>query len=215
MCLKGLFGFTLVELLVVIAIIAVLAALAISGVNSFLIKSGGAKSAANLRQIGGLAMSYAADNDNKLPIGASSDTYFFLRVLYPLAYDGKTYPGLDTTGQSLKGTIFYSPNLKNSEPTPRRSYGWNGNVGTNNSTSDMRIRYNIIDSPSKVAMCGDSKNSSVLGTYTPTIANPSISYRNAGFANILFVDGHVESLASNQIPQKTSDTNFRTFWFVR
>ena len=211
---NGFLGFTLVELLVVIAISAVLVALLISGVNNFLVKSGGTKSAANLRQIGALSMNYAADNDNKLPNGGSATPYFFLDVLYPMAYNGKSFPGFDSEGLSLKGTIFYSPNLKKSEPTPRRSYGWNGNVGTN-TTGDTRIRYQLIESPAKVAMCGDSKQSSLLGTFTGTIANPSINFRNAGYANILFVDGHVESLKSEQIPQTTTATNFRTFWFVR
>jgi prepilin-type N-terminal cleavage/methylation domain-containing protein/prepilin-type processing-associated H-X9-DG protein len=60
-------GFTLVELLVVIAIIAVLAMLGVSAIGRSIESSKSAKCAANLKQLAGAVMSYAADNNGMVP----------------------------------------------------------------------------------------------------------------------------------------------------
>jgi prepilin-type N-terminal cleavage/methylation domain-containing protein/prepilin-type processing-associated H-X9-DG protein len=62
-------GFTLVELLVTITIIAVLAALAFTMGPKMMKKGEGAKSIANMRQIGSTMGLYLADNLGNLPTG--------------------------------------------------------------------------------------------------------------------------------------------------
>ena len=66
-CRRRTAGFTLVELLVVIAIIAVLAALAFPTLSKMSAGSSLTKAVSNFRALGGAIMTYAADNDQKLP----------------------------------------------------------------------------------------------------------------------------------------------------
>lgn len=207
-------GFTLIELLVVIALMAILVLLLSPVLKSASLKSGAVASAANLRQIGILTLRYASENENKLPHGRWSGdvTNLWLNCLYPLAYDGKAFPGFvpSGTGDNLKGTIFRSPNLKSSEASPLRSYGWSERllaeyVNPTADNTDSRVRLTQIPHPSQTAMCADTKNSSGLQ------AN-SISFRNSGSANILFIDGHVESRRQEQVPLKWGDPGYASFW---
>jgi prepilin-type N-terminal cleavage/methylation domain-containing protein len=61
-------GFTLIELLVVIAIVAVLAALAFPFIGKMQTTGSQSKAAGNFRQLGAAIMSYAAENNQSLPV---------------------------------------------------------------------------------------------------------------------------------------------------
>jgi len=61
------FGFTLVELLVVVAIIALLVSLVIPSVRSMLDKGQSMKCAANMRQVAITAFHFAADHEGRVP----------------------------------------------------------------------------------------------------------------------------------------------------
>ncbi|MDX6765332.1 MAG: prepilin-type N-terminal cleavage/methylation domain-containing protein [Candidatus Methylacidiphilales bacterium] len=60
-------GFTLVELLAVVVVVAVLASFAIPAVSKVLTRGRQAASLSNIRQLGMSLLSYAADNQYKLP----------------------------------------------------------------------------------------------------------------------------------------------------
>lgn len=60
-------GFTLIELLVVITIIAIIASLAVPTYNLITVKANQMKGGSNCRQIIGLLMTYAADNNGLYP----------------------------------------------------------------------------------------------------------------------------------------------------
>jgi len=207
-------AFTMIEVLAVIFVIAVLAAILVPTTSKALLWAGSIKSASNLRQIGATAFQYAADHENKIPVAASNNPYFWLDCLYPLASGGKPFPGFDAAGNSLKGTIFHSPNMKATEAEPRRSYGWNGNLNSGD-LSDLRITLNRVARPGQAAVCSDSIGSSAMGTVAPPVIKITVNYRNAGRANILFVDGHVESRLPDQVPSKITDSDFKTFWFLK
>jgi prepilin-type N-terminal cleavage/methylation domain-containing protein len=66
-CRKRAAGFTLVELLSVVAIIAVLAAILFPVAVSLQKSSSQSKAASNFRALGGVIMTYAAENDQSLP----------------------------------------------------------------------------------------------------------------------------------------------------
>jgi len=80
-------GFTLVELLVVIVIIGMLLGLVFPALNGVKRRSYQAKCAANLKQIGGAIMLYAADN-KRWPIGfdanaGTTDPAIWYHVIHP------------------------------------------------------------------------------------------------------------------------------------
>jgi prepilin-type N-terminal cleavage/methylation domain-containing protein len=64
---RSALAFTLIELLVVIAIIAILAAIAFPVAKSSMLSAKSAESVSNLRQIGVMVVSYATENNNRIP----------------------------------------------------------------------------------------------------------------------------------------------------
>ncbi len=64
-------AFTLVELLTVLAVVAILAALGFPALGSFMKRADETKCVSNLRQMGAAIASYAAENNNELPINNS------------------------------------------------------------------------------------------------------------------------------------------------
>ncbi|MGA1530908.1 MAG: type II secretion system protein [Kiritimatiellia bacterium] len=85
-------AFTLVELLTVIAIVAVLAALGVSAIGRGIESSKSAKCAANLKQLAGAVMSYAADNNGMVPPSVMPGGKIWMRALDP--YVAMPQPGL-------------------------------------------------------------------------------------------------------------------------
>ena len=112
-------AFTLVELLVVIAIVGGLAALLVPAVKNGMNSGKQAKGLSNLKQIGALTLSYAADNGGRLPLGRTED--YSSRLGLVLA----EYTGwVDGNGKRLPD-IFYDPTVK-----PNREHPW-GSLGVN------------------------------------------------------------------------------------
>ncbi len=79
---KG-FGFTLVELLVVIAVIAVLVALLLPALSSAKERGRRTVCLSNLRQIGIAIQSYAGDNGGKIPYGPKAPPFTSPASFYP------------------------------------------------------------------------------------------------------------------------------------
>jgi len=203
-------GFTLVELLVVIAIIGLLITLVFPAVNRARDQARISVSTSNLRTIGQLNYQYASNHNGLIPVSNWDLSSNWIRVLYEMAYPAP-WPGFvpNDTGKNLRGTIFYSPALKRSEPTPHRSYGWNTHLVS--ARSCRRVAFSSIRDPSLTMLCADSRNFSGIWQSNPS--DDLFTYRNAGKANILFADGHVEARASEQIPRGSLDEGFGDFWF--
>lgn len=178
-------------------------------------RTASAKCAGNLRSIGVLLTSYAADNNGYYPRDAYTKGYKgggrrYAPEHFLLNYDGFT-KGADgkiiQEAPPAPGSIFRCPSEtseKDSEDRPwfQSHYGFNfylvhstaEEASKPNSSNPYRRPLHAIANPSKVFLAGDARTrysiNAVLGD------SMTLAFRNRGTksCNILFVDGHVESL---------------------
>jgi prepilin-type N-terminal cleavage/methylation domain-containing protein/prepilin-type processing-associated H-X9-DG protein len=113
-------AFTLVELLVVIAIIAVLAALAIPFVQGAINRSQGAKSLANLKEIGRTTLTWAGENNGRFPLTSDSSTNRWFLVLEKDVLGWKRGPGFNAVPPMFRCPVLKRklPPGQQHQPTP-------------------------------------------------------------------------------------------------
>ncbi len=204
-----------------IAIIVLLAAFAFPVVKSAMLSAKAAESISNQKQIGVLAASYAADNNNRFPNSINWDAYsanppglvFFQRSLAENA--GYIYG----QGPRPLPEIFYDPCL-DENPLPQHPMG---SFGVNAAVLPPGSRgiplASLRDLSRKVISCSSiesDKYSSGWGFDGKTFAdagyNPKIGPdpRNGGRAAALFADGHVEKLDVKSMDEATRRILFTT-----
>lgn len=205
-------GFTLIELLVVIAILAILAAILFPVAKSMLASGQTGKAVSNLRQIGVLVASYAAENNNRLPplrigwnIGSSPDNYVFfqnlLRKNAALPYNAKNFRADDV----WLPEIFYDPVVKKGQQHLWGCFGANDAIVLPDAANGTPL--SSIGSPSEKVVAasaadrpgGRFKSSWLI--YGREYASqgeasnfPKPDARHGGKALCLFADGHTERL---------------------
>lgn len=187
-------GFTLVELLAVITIIGILAALILSAVTAARKSANSAACASNLHQLGVASMQYLAEHDNVL-YPHNYDGYFWYDYLRP--YIPKSNASGNTSRESL-----YCPSILSTKPgDPKRTgFGKNGNLGKTSDTAQNK-RINGTYPPSKAVLMWDDVQDANWDGGWPTAEWGSggswyqLAFRHNGFAHVLFLDGHVGSLA--------------------
>ena len=202
-------AFTLVELLVVIAILGGLAVLVIPAIKSATLSARSTEALSNLKQTGVLVGSYAAENNNRLPLSAYwPSMYVFQNIMADYFPDFKKAP-YNSAAKLYLPKIFYDPVLKGKNEHPWGSFGVNSAVildsndykGGNAQGVGMPLA--MIPTPSqKVIVCsaiegswasswGFNGNTFVQKGFDPTYG-PDPRY--GGKAGALFADGHVERL---------------------
>lgn len=144
---QSLFGFTLVELLIVIAIIAVLGGIAVPVSMSMVAKGREAACLGNLRQIGIGLQGYLADNNNRLP-----------ELALGRASKNSPEPVLETVLLSYVGgaDVFHCPADREQFEKTGSSYNWNI---TQNGLHMSKVAFlGIEDRPESVPLVSDKES---------------------------------------------------------
>ncbi len=210
-CRRRAAGFTLVELLVVIAVIAVLAAILFPIASSLQNSSSQSKAASNFRALGGVIMTYAADNDQSLPLLQTNHRWAY-RTSSPNQIGSVLYQqmGLPKPTSAFKPVpLLVAPAMKKwiSKYGKGDAYagfhsvastitvpgGTDRPFGNNGSPPSMKIHQ--VPNPSKtwavyeLGGTGDPNTALNLKTYPEPV--------HGDMRTVLFFDGHVEVIPSD------------------
>lgn len=194
-------GFALIELLVVAAIIVILAALLFPTGKNMFDESRTTKCLNNLKQLGVACHAYSADNDGRLPTDIGSN---WRGNICPYLGIKPTSSGEELYGASFNDVrIFTCPFIFRDGP-PRRSYGINYRIEQGGKVDGYRNAMTLwVQAPSRTALLADALNKSGLSAFD------QLSFRHPnGHCGVFYVDGHVENMSSNQIPNLTVQTFF-------
>lgn len=211
-------GFTLVELLAVIAIIAVLVVLISSVLGRMRKSSQKTACLANIRQIGTAMHAYTADNDGRMPWFHDGNT--------PPTHWQKTI-GVDYLGENKAtyddpASILRSPfhcaadrtaSTAFSPSRPTRNIAINGaRTPTAGATVGVTGRKVVaIQNPARVAMVGDGASAEFSAEWgyggrwynmRNLQADVEQFARHDGFMNVMFVDGHAESVTKEFVVEQ-------------
>lgn len=185
-------AFTLVELLVVVAIVGLLASLMFPSFQAAQEKAKGATCLSNLRVLAGGVQGFVADHNGLYPSGMADG----LGGIGNLAsYVNVTAASGETLGgPPFRKTVFLCPSVfrDGGDPKKLRSYGINSKVGDNiGGTSDPVVAVALL---SRTLLIADAKNTSWIQD------SAHMSFRHSGTrANVLFFDGHTESLTASDV----------------
>jgi len=214
-------GYTMIEILVAVAILAVLAAILVPASSGFLQRGIGAKSMAQQRQIAAAILTQASDNNARLRSfvgGATVDSRDFWNA------------ALVRAGLLPDPKIFFCPGFRSAEPRfnyAGSNWPWSGYgmaafypdgqpgsrvPGTNadgQAISLVDFRLSSVAQPSRQILLADSYATTSGGRQTfripPNDPREGIHLRHAGRANVVFLDGHGESLDAAALRALTSN----------
>jgi len=150
-------------------------------------------SISNLRQIYVAAIQYANDNNGEHVRVSNGPGSTWVQELWKITYPDSDFPGY---GHALEGSIYYTPLIE--EAANARTFGLNSHIASRHPT----LRLSLLPHASEIAYMGDTKTSS---GFAVSQFNP----RNFGKVNVLFLDGHVESVPEDEIP-----TDIRAYFWT-
>ena len=197
---EALRAFTLIELLVAITIIAILAALLIPAVNSALAASRTSKCVGNLRAIGQLLATYTAENDGKTVPPATSGSWNWSEIVghapRPDVYLGHLVP-LSSIWRCPENKLQMLDYVSNWSGELGGSYTINGML-----YPDQGAGYSFENRYADNRVANFTHPSQLYAVFEGTYCRSQVGGGGWGQArwphgdsmNILFADGHVESL---------------------
>ncbi len=212
-------GFSLIELLVVISIIAVLSSMLLSGVALVRTAARGVACSGNLRQLGMCIQAYAGDNNGLLPFrqavisenGSPTFKEWSIHLLVEYARERSDTLGWGTgTGEDTSRSAgIYRCAAASTLTTggmsdfglsryvfPDNTNGWNMAMGWWNPV--------VSRVSNRAYIMADTWDPS-LSTKSGMLTDTTVHYRHGAAANFLFIDGHIERLRREAVPEAGSD----------
>ncbi len=213
-------GFTLIELIIVLVLVTILSTLSFSGWKAYNQAATRAHCCNNLRQLCTATMLYLGDHDNYFPPylqqnADGSRTWYFGNETTPAGTAegdrdldrtaGPLYPYIQTVGsiEVCKGFNYGSALWKPKFKGASYGYGYNWWLGGRSGGAPMNVSQ--LSGGSRVVLFGDCAQANTFQApasptkpmleefYIIDERNKTVHFRHNGHANILFVDGHVES----------------------
>jgi prepilin-type processing-associated H-X9-DG protein len=217
-------------LLVALVVVAALAAIVFTATKAATRTANSAKAISNLRQTGVLVMTYASENNTRLPLASTSWESMTQGRITWFQGDLADYGGLKIEWQKpyFLPEIFYDPSLKLEREHPWGSFGVNTSIVLDETACRLRyghtqgIPLTAIANPARKVICCSasagansarfdsswyfSGASFVQQGMSPGIEHPDP--RNGGGAASLFADGHVEKLDVKSMNRATRQRYF-------
>ncbi|MBN8709837.1 MAG: hypothetical protein BGO12_24190 [Verrucomicrobia bacterium 61-8] len=191
-------GFTIIELLVTISIIGVLATLILGASNAARKRADTAVCLSNLRQQGAVFAIYAAENDGSLPAALGNVDPYNSGTLVSWMMVVQYYADMNFP-KDRQRNILLCPSAVQTYPgrVARRTYAMNVAGGAGN-TPQKLARFT---KPSTTALVVDARAVGNAGDSSSTFGlsdiNTTPEWRHQGAINVLFVDGHCQTLAAS------------------
>jgi prepilin-type N-terminal cleavage/methylation domain-containing protein/prepilin-type processing-associated H-X9-DG protein len=215
-------GFTLIELLVVIAIIGILAGLLLPAIFRAVQMAKSSACLNNLRQMSLAARIYADENDGYYPIayyytrgpsGMVSHAWDFTTSRDPRTGQTTVVPGLLWGSNSSTNRVQQCPSFAgnaNWSGDPYTGYNYNTSYIGHGSSEQIVLPARVCDvrNPSRCALFGDGEYVGGANKFMrapwPNPADEGFSgraagtqgFRHLGRTNVVFCDGHAESLGT-------------------
>ncbi len=199
-------AFTLIELLVVITIIGVLAAMALSALGKTRARGDSARCAGNLRQWGLALQLYIGDYNEYIPrrgqgvqplmlINRPEDWFNCLpRYLGSQSFSNLVQQGIPPRAGD-GSSIFIDPSAKNPGGTYFLPYAMNMYLSPWIRPEQHRLLE--IPNPGQLAFMADAAGQ--YSSVVPSQLGYTVVARHSGRANVVFVDGRVDSFAGDYL----------------
>lgn len=202
-------GFTLVEMMVVMAIIALLATITFSGVQAMRGRADNVVCTSNLRSMGQAVHNYAGEHEGRFPGPVwynVSHTYRRLSSYAPLSMHIGPYLGMPEWGDMVPQQDYVlvqalCPTHRRLNPDSAAYYSRHSDAGNspfggeNRSEGPGYSTYGSLTMMNAPALLRrDMKDIMAIREIRPAGTTQHSPGHHSGNANVLFLDGHVESI---------------------